>query len=71
MPAISTVEMQKGGGMQSLAVPAGLFLLQQSLGVRDRGSGVRKWKSGAINDAKNYQKVVFPESEIYQEKNLI
>jgi hypothetical protein len=31
MPAISTVEMQKGGGMQSLAVPAGLFLLQQSI----------------------------------------
>ena len=31
MPAISTVKTQKGGSIQSLAVPAGLFLLQQSI----------------------------------------
>jgi hypothetical protein len=32
MPAISTVKSKKGGGsLTSLAVPAGLFLLQQSI----------------------------------------
>ena len=31
MPAISTVKSKKGGALTSLAVPAGLFLLQQSI----------------------------------------
>jgi len=30
-PAISSIPIQSGGGFETLAVPAGLFLLQQSI----------------------------------------
>ena len=31
IPALAIIKYQKGGGIESLAVPAGLFLLQQSI----------------------------------------
>lgn len=31
IPAIANYQIQRGGGMETLAVPAGLFLLQQSI----------------------------------------
>ena len=34
IPALSNYKVQKGGNLETLAVPAGLFLLQQSINTR-------------------------------------
>ena len=55
--AISNVKMQKRGGLETLAVPAGLFLLQQSIASNTNALNIIRKEPEVVGD-KLYSKLL-------------
>jgi hypothetical protein len=51
IPAISNYKIQKGGKLETLAVPAGLFLLQQSIHTKSNALEKIEKESEVIGDS--------------------
>ena len=49
-PAVKNFKIQKGGGIESLAVPAGLFLLQQSIATKSNALEIMEKEPKVIGD---------------------
>ena len=50
IPALVQYKNQKGGGIESLAVPAGLFLLQQSISSKTNALDIIKKEPEVISE---------------------
>ena len=50
IPALANYKIQKGGSLESLAVPAGLFLLQQSISSKTNALDIIKKEPEVISE---------------------